>query len=96
MNPTDIQTAAVEVFHIPPKLRPAFTHYYLLHWSPQYLISVFNNGTIIRPECEYHVVNHKLADIVQWIHDPHIRVSFRKLPELNYGFVIIRRMRNKS
>jgi len=92
----NIYTTAVEVFQIPKELRPQFSRYYLLRWTPQYLISVFNNGTIIRDGIEYHVVNHTLADITQWIHDPYVRVSFRKLPDLTYGFIIIRRMRQLS
>jgi len=92
-NPTEVYTAAVELFQIPAHMRAEFSNYYILHWKPQYLIAVFNNGTIVRENIEYHVVNHTMADIVQWLHDPYIRVSFRKLPDLNYGFVMIRRMR---
>ena len=92
LNPTELYTAAVEVFQIPVRLRPEFSNYYILHWKPQYLISVFNEGTIIRDGIEYHVVNRTAADIAQWKDDPYVRLSFRKLPDLKYGFVLIRRM----
>ena len=92
LNPTEIYTAAVASFQIPARLRPEFSNYYILHWKPQYLISVFNEGTIIRDGIEYHVVNHIAADIVLWWSDPYVRLSFRKLPDLKYGFVLIRRM----
>jgi len=91
-NPTEIYTAAVSSFQIPVRLRPEFSNYYILHWKPQYLISVFNEGTIVRDGIEYHVVNYSSMEINLWKDDPYVRLSFRKLPDLKYGFVLIRRM----
>lgn len=90
---TDLYTCAVEAFHVPIKFSQCFERYFILHWPPAYLISVFNNGTLIKDNIEYHVVNQVMETIIEWqtAGDKHIRISFRKLPDMKYGFALIRR-----
>lgn len=89
---SDFYTALVEVYHLPLKYSPKLDKYFLLHWEPQYLLSKWrSDGTIIRQNMTYHIVNRTRADIESWAHDLYIRLSFRKSADRPTGFVIIRR-----
>ncbi len=88
----DLLTAALEVFHIPPKLQPRFERYYLLHWSPDYLYSTCLYGCIFREDIRYILVGIDQHGLCELRDEPQIRLSFRKLPDMPFGFVLVRRL----
>lgn len=88
----ELLTIALEVFHIPPARRPDFERYYLLHWSPEYLLSTYLYGTIYRENIRYLVVGIDTPGILALSQKPQIRLSFRKLPDMPFGFVLIRKL----
>ena len=89
-------TAATEVFHIPANLRPAFEKYYLLHWSPDYLSMICVYGSIYREGIRYVIANMDSLSLEALRHDPQIRISFRKLRDMSYGYALIRRKHEVS
>ena len=84
-------TAATEVFHIPNNLREHFDKYYLLHWSPDYLSMICVYGSIYREGIRYVITNMDSAKLASLRNTAQIRISFRKLRDMSYGYALIRR-----
>lgn len=84
-------TTATEVFHIPAHLQPNFDKYYLLHWSPDYLSMICVYGSIYREGIRYVITNMDMTTLHSLWADPQIRISFRKLYDMSYGYALIRR-----
>lgn len=74
---------------IPKSDQYQFERYYILHWNPTYLFSTWGQyKPIIRENITYLTIYHnchpnelKSAKVVL--------LSFRKLPDMKYGYVLI-------
>lgn len=84
-----------ETFTLPPDIIPSLSHYYLLHWDPEYFLSQSLDKIIIREGIIYAVIL-PAAPIGMWRKDRYIRLSFRKAKADQHGYVLARRIGNKQ
>lgn len=81
-------------WYIPPADRPKLSNYYILHWTPEYLFSTWGTyKPIVREGIIYLVIYHRC-------HPEELRgrkvvlLSFRKLPDMRTGYVLITPAKN--
>lgn len=86
-------------FHIyDHEVRKALDKYFLLHWSTEYFLEQLANpesGFLIKDGIRYYVMYQELLDNEYVKQYSDLRLSFRKLSSLPFGFVLVRSLRKK-
>ena len=78
-------------FNIPSSFHHRLEKYYILYWDSSYLLSQLRaEGRIIRESIEFLTINHDPSILGE----SKVKLSFRKLPEMTHGFVLIRKVDN--
>jgi hypothetical protein len=79
-----------------PDVRASLEKYFLLYWSPQHFkeqLSGVDSSYILKDGIRYYVMYQELLGPDHILAYQQLRLSFRKLPELPFGFVLIRAVR---
>lgn len=84
-----IYNQAMLDWHIPSDDRHRFERFYILHWNPTYLFSEWKEySPIVREGITYLRVYHQCH--MREIKNAKVALmSFRKLPDMKYGTVLI-------
>lgn len=76
-------------WYIPPDDRHKLSNYYILHWTPEYLFGTWGeNRPIIREGITYLSIYHRCSP-AELRSCKVVLLSFRKLPDMNFGYVLI-------
>ena len=78
------------------KLRAKLERYFLLYWTPQYLLDRLegpDKAYFYRDNIKYYVMYQELLAPEHLSSYAQIKLSFRKLPDLDFGFVLVRSVR---
>jgi hypothetical protein len=93
MTHLTIYDAIKHDWKIHPSLHHRLSNHYILHWDPTYLFSTWKSGPITREGIMYLRIYHRCTE--QEVKNSKVALlSFRKVPELVYGFVLITPARN--
>lgn len=85
----DIHTKVLVDWIISPEDRTKLERFYILHWDPTYLFSEWKEYLpIVREDITYLRIYHKCS--AQEIRNCKVALlSFRKLPDMKYGTVLV-------
>ena len=78
------------------KVRASLEKYFLLYWEPQHFLDELagiDSSYILKDGTRYYVMYQELLSPDHIKEYSQLRLSFRKLPELSFGFVLIRAAR---
>lgn len=90
MTPAQTIFAASRFFSLNPEESKPLEKYYILHWTRSYFLSqTVRKDRIIHQDVEYLVL-HSPAESPYLIDTPHVKLSFRKIEEFDYGYVLVR------
>lgn len=84
------------IFH--KDVRKALDNYFLLYWSPEFVLSQLagdDKNIIYKNGLRYYVIYQELLSPEYLTQYPALRLSFRRLTGMEYGFVLIRAAKEK-
>lgn len=88
-SPTSIYHHITQSWVIPKPLHHKLTNHYLLHWNPTYLFKEWGEkAPIIREGITYLRIYHNCTH-AELTRCKVVLLSFRKLPDIPYGYVLL-------
>mgnify|MGYP007071573411 CR=1 FL=1 len=84
------------IFH--KQVRQALDNYFLLYWEPSFVLQSLagdDKNIIYKNGIRYYVIYQELLSPEYLEQYPALRLSFRKLKDMEYGFVLIRAAKEK-
>ncbi len=76
-------------WYIPPDDRHKLSNYYILHWTPEYLFSTWGTKPPITRESITYLRIYYRCSLAELRACQTILLSFRKLPDMPTGYVLI-------
>ena len=88
-TPNSIYDHITQSWVIPKQLRFRLSNHYILHWNPTYLFSTWGDkAPIIREGITYLRIYHNTTH-GELTRCKVVLLSFRKLPDIPYGYVLL-------
>jgi hypothetical protein len=81
------------------EVRQSLDRYFILYWEPSFFLDNLvgpDRSIIIKDDTRYYVIYQELLSPEYITAYKQLRISFRKLPELSFGFALVRSLHQTS